>query len=345
MTKESSQRDLYNYAVPEELIAQSPAKPRDAARLLVYNRSEDSITLDTFRGLPRYLPSKSVLVFNQTRVIPARLWCTKATGGKVQVFYLGHDDRFLYALCDRALALGAQIRFDATHVFTVRDYRDCTYSFETSFPIQRVVEIFERHGTTPIPPYIKHSPLSERSLRVQYQTVFAKQKGSVAAPTASLHFTPRLMKALQRAGHSVVFVTLHVGLGTFASVTDEQLASGRLHEEYFEIDATSARILMEAKQQRRTIIAVGTTVARTLESAADERGVLRRLQGTTDIFIRDSYTWKFVDSLITNFHVPRSSLMMLVATLVGRKRLLEIYDYAIRHWLRLFSFGDGMLIR
>lgn len=345
MKKSTHILNQYEYQLPDDLIAQSPAFPRDAARLLVYDRAEQTTVLDTFRNLQRYLPSKSVLVLNQTKVIPARLLCTKETGGKVQVFYVGHDKRVLQALCDRKLSIGARVRFDARHTFTVVDYANGKYSLEPSFPLRQVMRLFERHGRTPIPPYIKHSPLSERLLRSQYQTIFAKNKGSVAAPTASLHFTPRLLASLKRAGHSVLFVTLHVGLGTFASVTDEHLIAGTLHEECFEIDSKNARALMIAKKQGRPIVAVGTTVARTLESAADKHGVLRRLRGTTDIFIRDSYTWKFVDSLITNFHVPKSSLMMLVATLVGRVRLLSLYRFAINNKMRFFSFGDGMLIR
>ena len=167
----------------------------------------------------------------------------------------------------------------------------------------------------------------------------------MAAPTASLHFTPRLLATLKRAGHQIAYVTLHVGLGTFAPLTKQQLARGRLHSEWYGIDASPARMLTKAKKEGRAIVAVGTTVARTLESAVDARGSLKKRTGSTDIFIREGYTWKFVDALITNFHVPKSSLMMLVASLVGREKLLLLYRFAIAQRMRFFSFGDGMLIR
>jgi S-adenosylmethionine:tRNA ribosyltransferase-isomerase len=219
------------------------------------------------------------------------------------------------------------------------------YIFKPSFPISRIIAILMRHGTTPIPPYIKHSPLSEKKLRTEYQTVFARVRGSVAAPTASLHMTPRLFRALKKAGHEVRYVTLHVGLGTFAPLTENQLATGKLHTEQYSIAAPTARALNAAKKAGRPIIAVGTTVARTLESAARGTARLTVPRGATDIFIRPGYAFSFVDGLITNFHVPRSSLMMLVAALVGREKILEIYRTAIQKKFRLFSFGDGMLIR
>lgn len=335
----------YAYVVPDECIAQVPTSPRDAARLLVFNRETKTTSLDTFRNLARYLPPKSIIVLNRTKVIPARLWCKKESGGKVQVLYIRQDARYVYALCNRKLEIGARIILTPALTFVVRGQAGTQYILKPSFAISRMAAILERYGTTPIPPYIKHSPLSERALRTEYQAVFAKTKGSVAAPTASLHFTPRLLAALQKAGHTVLFVTLHVGLGTFAPLTEQQLKRGRLHEEFFDIDAKTARALQAAKKSGRTIIAVGTTVARTLESASDRRGRLVKLRGVTDIFIRDGYSWRFVNALITNFHVPQSSLMMLVASLVGRVQLLKLYRYAIARRMRFFSFGDGMLIR
>ena len=345
MRKEPKILFRYAYELPDELIAQAPAKPRDSARLLVYDRTRKDVHFDTFANITKYLPPRSVLVFNRTKVIPARLWCTKETGGKTQVFYIRHDKRHIYALCDRKLSVGARVGIGAKLSLTVMSVANGQYRFESSFPVSNILRVLERFGTTPIPPYIKHSPLSERALRSEYQTVFARTQGSVAAPTASLHFTPRLLAGLKKAGHTVCFVTLHVGLGTFAPLTAGQLKNGTLHTETYHIDAATARKLSAAKKSGRLIVAVGTTVARTLESAAGSRGMLTRREGSTNIFIREGYTWRFVDSLITNFHVPKSSLMMLVASLVGRAKLLELYRLAIARRLRFFSFGDGMLVR
>lgn len=331
----------YDYQVPANLIAQAPAKPRDAARLLVYDRTTGTTVFDTFRNLAVHLPERSVLVFNRTKVIPARLWCTKATGGRVQVFYIRHSGRFIYAMCDRPLTAGAVLSITPNLRLNVVEREGALWVLRPSFAMSRLMQVLERHGSTPIPPYIKHSPLPERALRSEYQTVFARNKGSVAAPTASLHFTPRLLAALKKAGHEIRFVTLHVGLGTFAPLSDAQLKSGRLHEERYSIDKTTAHALSRFRKQGRPIVAVGTTVARTLESWA----VSGKKTADTDIFIREGYRWKFVDALITNFHVPKSSLMMLVASLVGRTKLLSLYRSAIAKHMRFFSFGDGMFVR
>jgi S-adenosylmethionine:tRNA ribosyltransferase-isomerase len=345
MKKNLASLRQYAYTFPEECIAQAPASPRDAARLLVFDRKKTTTSLDTFRNLARYLPPKSVIVFNRTKVIPARFWCRKESGGKVQVLYIRHDTQFVYALCNRKLTIGTHILLTPTLRFLVHGRVGTQYILKPSFGMSRMMALLNRYGTTPIPPYIKHSPLSERALRREYQAIFAKTQGSVAAPTASLHFTPRLLASLKKAGHTIFFVTLHVGLGTFAPLTTQQLTRGRLHEECFDIDVRTARALTLAKKSGKPVVAVGTTVARALESASDAKGRLVKLRGMTDIFIREGYVWRFVDSLITNFHVPKSSLMMLVASLVGRARLLKLYRYALSQRMRFFSFGDGMLIR
>jgi len=213
-----------------------------------------------------------------------------------------------------------------------------------SFAINKTFEVLERYGITPIPPYIKNIPLSEKQLRKEYQTVFADRKGSVAAPTASLHFTKSLLSQLKRSGIKIVFTTLHVNLGTFSPLTEELFKRSRLHSEYYEIGKVSADILNKAKKEKLPIIAVGTTVVRTLESASDNRGKINKLKGDTDIFIKEGYKFKFVDGLITNFHVPRSSLLMLASAFAGRKNIFNIYKKAISKKFRFFSFGDGMLI-
>ena len=341
----------YDYPFPPQLIAQAPAQPRDSARLLVYSRparrasNGGKTQFDTFKNLAQHLPPRSVLVFNQTKVIPARLWLKKPTGGKVSVLYLGQNRGRVEVLADQALAPGAVLSLSKRLHFSVLDKKQNHYLLKPSFPAKQILEVFNRYGTTPIPPYIKHSPLSEAQLKQQYQTVFAKSPGSVAAPTASLHFTKNLLAKLRRAGHTICFVTLHVNLGTFAPLTEDQIKTNQLHKEYYCIDVKTAVLLNRAKHEGRPIVAVGTTVVRTLESAAKKGKKLTKLSGSTDLFIRKNYRFKFIDALITNFHVPRSSLMMLVATLTGRPQLLKLYRTAINRKFRLFSFGDGMLIK
>lgn len=216
----------------------------------------------------------------------------------------------------------------------VRRTRDGHYLLKPSFPISRIIDVLTRYGATPLPPYIKTTPRNEKQVRKEYQTVFARYPGSVAAPTASLHFTKKLLRDLKRAGHEIAYITLHVNLGTFAPVTDEQLRRKRLHPEYFTVPRATRDAIRYATCERRPVIAVGTTVVRALESK----------RSPTTIFIRPGYRFKVVESLITNFHVPRSSLLMLVAAMTGRSKLLTLYRRAIHRCFRLFSFGDAILI-
>ncbi|OGL89102.1 tRNA preQ1(34) S-adenosylmethionine ribosyltransferase-isomerase QueA [Candidatus Uhrbacteria bacterium RIFCSPLOWO2_02_FULL_51_9] len=339
----------YYYQLPPELIAQEPASLRDSARLLVYNRHAGETFFDTFRNLIKYLPPKSVLVFNQTKVIPARFTVQKETGGKAVLLYIRTEGKNIIAMCDRPIRVGSKLKLGGKEQFIV-EAQEKYVTLKPLFPIRNWYGMLERYGKTPLPPYIKHSPLTEAKLKEKYQTVFARERGSVAAPTASLHFTRALLQRIKKAGHEVTFVTLHVNLGTFAPVKEEQLASGKLHEEYFEIPKKTAALINHAKKQGRPIIAVGTTVTRTLESAyvlplskGEREGVLAG-SGTTDLFIRGGYQFQIIDSMITNFHVPESSLLMLVSALVGRKKLFALYQQAIEKQFRFFSFGDGMLI-
>jgi S-adenosylmethionine:tRNA ribosyltransferase-isomerase len=217
------------------------------------------------------------------------------------------------------------------------------YFFKSDFPVNQIKSVLQKYGQTPLPPYIKNSKLTEAQRRKEYQSVFAKQGLSVAAPTASLHFTKRLISKLKKQGIEVKFVTLNVNLGTFAPLKQENLNSGKLHSETYEVDKKTAADLNAAKKKGKKIIAVGTTVIRTLESAA-KNNKLVNLSGQTRLFIQPGYNFKFIDGCITNFHVPKSSLMMLISALVGRKKLLSLYQKAIKQKLRFFSFGDGMLI-
>ena len=334
----------YDYTFPETLIAQKPASPRDSAKLLVYDRKHDATIETTFAHIGEQLPKNAVLVFNQTKVIPARLTVTKPTGGTARVLYVATAGDLIRVMSDRKLIVGTAIAIKDGLFLTVVRQEEKYYYLRPSFPLNKLASVLDKHGITPIPPYIKGSPLKERDLRKKYQTVFAKHAGSVAAPTASLHFTDRLLKKLRGQGIDIRFVTLHVNIGTFAPLTQEHLDTGALHTESYEIDRQTAAFLNKAKQQGRPIIGIGTTVVRTLESAA-QNGALKQLAGETRIFIQEGYRFKFIDGVVTNFHVPQSSLLMLVAALVGKDRLFELYRLAIKHKFRLFSFGDGMLIR
>jgi S-adenosylmethionine:tRNA ribosyltransferase-isomerase len=327
--------ERYNFDLPEKLIAKEPASPRDTARLLVYKRKEDKIYWDKFLNLGKYLPKNCVLVFNQTKVIPARLFLNKETGGKVEILYLNQKNNLIEVLANRELKIGSGLFLNNKKIFKVIKQDKNIYCLKLSLR-QNVLEIFEKYGAMPIPPYIKGSRLSERELRDKYQTVFAKKIGSSAAPTASLHFTKRLLRKLKDLKIEIRFLTLHVGLGTFAPLTEENLKTGRLHEEDYEIDQGTFSFLNKAKIQNRPIIAVGTTVARALESG--------RSSGKTDLFISEGYEFKMIDGLITNFHLPKSSLLMLVSAFMGRANALRCYNQAIQKKLKFYSFGDGMLI-
>lgn len=335
----------YDFKAPAQLIATAPASPRDAARLLAYEPVSGRVDIETFRQLTSHLERGTVLVLNETKVIPARLVLTKPTGGLARVLYLRTVGREIEVLSDRKLAIGERLQLAAGKSFLVTGQSGSTFTLRPSFSLGQLQPVMDRLGQTPLPPYLRHTALTEAERRRGYQTIFARVRGSVAAPTASLHFSPRLLAALRRAGVELRLVTLHVGLGTFAPLTTPQLRSGELHAEQYQVPASTAAAINRARREGWPVVAVGTTVCRALESAADGRGRVRAGRGETRLFIRPGYRFKVVDGLITNFHVPRSSLMMLVAALIGRAELLRLYQLAVRKGLRLFSFGDGMLVK
>lgn len=342
----------YDYELPPELIAQDPARPRDSARLLVYDRATGKVSYSHFRYIVQFLPKNAVLVFNETKVLPARLSVKKESGGMVKILYLATVGKNVRIFSNRPLREGAKLTLMPRFGFTVARKEGKYYLLRPTFPLAKLYDVLERYGTAPIPPYIKHSTLKGKALREQYETVFAKHRGSVAAPTASLHFTRQLLQKIRRAGIATKFVTLHVNLGTFAPLTETQWCEGKLHEETYAIDERTAEFLNHAKRAGRPIVAVGTTVTRALESATsvipgfarNSVSKIKKLRGATRLFIREGDKLKFVDGMITNFHVPRSSLLMLVAAFMGRKKLLEFYNLAIGKQFRFFSFGDGMFI-
>lgn len=334
----------YDYAVPKELIATRPEEPRENARLLTYRKKTGEISLGHFYDLPQILGPKMVLVFNETRVIPARITGTLSTGGKVEITVVGIQDLFIKTLSSRRVDEGAEVMV-GEEVFVARKREKQFTYYTTRMKADEVRSFLDAHGEAPLPPYIKDTPLSSEEAKALYQTVFARNDGSVAAPTASLHFSEKLMTELKVRGVQIEFVTLHVGLGTFLPVTEKHIAEGKLHEEEYFIDSETADRINEARRSGKKIIPVGTTSLRTLESAADESGLLTHLSGATRLFIRPGYKFKVTDGLITNFHVPKSSLLMLVDAFLGdEEKWRRVYETAMRNQLRFFSFGDGMLV-
>lgn len=335
--------DFY-YDLPEELIAQHPVEPRDASRLLVYDRKTETITHKHFYDLPEYLGENDVLVRNNTKVIPARIYgISDETGAKVEfLLYKRLDLNEWKTLCKPAkkAKIGYRFTFGDALACTVTGAgemgeRTVRFEYEGAFEA-RLSEV----GQTPLPPYI-HEKLKDGS---RYQTVYAKYDGSCAAPTAGLHFTPELMDKLTAKGVGVIDVLLHVGLGTFRPVQVDDIKDHKMHSEYWQITEEAAKALNEAKMQKKRIVSVGTTSVRVLESAAKEDGTFEAGHGETSIFIYPPYRFKAVDALITNFHLPESTLIMLVSALCGREQTLRVYNEAVKERYRFFSFGDAMLI-
>lgn len=335
--------DFY-YDLPEELIAQHPIEPRDASRLLVYDRKTETITHKHFYDLPEYLGENDVLVRNNTKVIPARIYgISYETGAKVEfLLYKRLDLNEWKTLCKPAkkAKIGYRFTFGDALACTVTSAgemgeRTVRFEYEGAFEA-RLSEV----GQTPLPPYI-HEKLKDGS---RYQTVYAKYDGSCAAPTAGLHFTPELMDKLTAKGVGVIDVLLHVGLGTFRPVQVDDIKDHKMHSEYWQITEEAAKALNEAKMQKKRIVCVGTTSIRVLESAAKEDGTFEAGHGETSIFIYPPYRFKAVDALITNFHLPESTLIMLVSALCGREQTLRVYNEAVKERYRFFSFGDAMLI-
>ncbi|MDD5099052.1 MAG: tRNA preQ1(34) S-adenosylmethionine ribosyltransferase-isomerase QueA [Candidatus Colwellbacteria bacterium] len=353
MTEEEFKRELafYDYDYPEELIATSPASPRDSARLMVVSKEGKVKDIATFADIVKFLPKNSLLVFNDTKVVPARLTLKKGSGGRVRVICISINGGIIRVMADRKVSIGEKLISESGYYFIAMGREERYLLVKPFSPSGEELlldeklldELLFKIGETPLPPYIKNSPLSEEDRREEYQSVFAKESGSIAAPTASLHFTDELLARIKAAGHEIVFVTLHVGLGTFAPLTKKNILSGRLHTEKYEISEEAAKKIMDAKKEKRRIIAVGTTSVRTLESSFVDGKVTSGKQ-ETHLFIRLGYEFKIVDGIITNFHIPRSSLLMLVSAFIGKEETISLYSRAIKDNFRLFSFGDGMII-
>lgn len=343
--------DELDFQLPPELIAQTPPAERSASRLLRFSRQGGAITHHHFADLPALLHPGDLLVFNDAKVIPARFALRKATGGRVEATFLAEPraGQWLVLLKDAGHpAMGTTLDFESNAAISAQileNHGGGEYLLAIS-PPGPAVDILERHGRMPLPPYIrrdKRADPRDALDRDRYQTVFARAPGAVAAPTAGLHFTPQLLQSLEAAGIERAMLTLHVGPGTFRPITAESLEGHQMHSESYCLDADAAAALNRAKSQRRRIIAVGTTAARVLESQPPDAPFVPT-RGQTAIFIYPPYRWRQLDGLITNFHLPRSTLIALVAALTGLSEQRRIYGEAIAQRYRFFSYGDAMLV-
>ncbi len=336
--------DFY-YDLPQELIAQDPLEDRSSSRLLVLDKETGEIQHRHFRDVTEYLRKGDCLVLNNTRVIPARLIGRKEdTGACVEVFLLKRLDKDTWETLVRPgkkLRTGAKVVFGdgllrAEIIAVLEDgNRHVHFTYDGIFE-----EVLDKLGEMPLPPYITHK-LEDKN---RYQTVYAKYDGSAAAPTAGLHFTPGLLQAIEEKGVRIAYVTLHVGLGTFRPVKVEDVTEHKMHSEYYQITEEAAGIINSTRQEGGRVICVGTTSCRTIESAADEHGIVHAGSGNTEIFIYPGYRFRVLDCLITNFHLPESTLIMLVSALAGQERIMNAYRTAVEERYRFFSFGDAMFI-
>ena len=334
----------FDYYLPQELIAQTPVYPRDTSRMLVFDRENDNVEHKHFYDILDYLKEGDVLVRNNTKVLPARMFAYTPNGGKVEVLLLKRfnlNEWEVLVKPGKKARKGAKLVFNNELSLEVLDTIEQAGSRRVRFEYQGVFEdIISRIGEMPLPPYITEK-LQDQG---RYQTVYAKHDGSSAAPTAGLHFTPELIEKIKAKGVEIVDVLLHVGLGTFRPVKAEDISEHHMHSEYFEISKESADKINQAKKEGRRVIAVGTTSVRTLESACDQNGFVKEIKDNTEIFLYPPYKFKCVDALITNFHLPKSTLIMLVSCLSSREKILEIYNQAVEQKYRFFSFGDCMFI-
>ncbi len=335
----------FNYDLPEELIAQVPIKKRDESRLMVLDREKQTIEHRTFKDIIEYLEPGDCLVRNNTKVIPARIYGKKETGANVEFLLLNNIEGDIWETIVRPgnkLHVGTKVIFgDGILKAEILDImtggtRKVKFEYTGIFN-----EILDKIGLMPLPPYI-HEELKEKD---RYQTVYAKYNGSAAAPTAGLHFTEELLQKIEAKGIKIANVTLHVGIGTFRPVKEEKVEDHEMHSEHFYIKQEDVDKINETKKQGKRVIAVGTTSCRVLETIADENGMVKETEGDTQIFIYPGYKFKCLDGLITNFHLPQSTLLMLVSALAGRDFILKAYNEAVKEKYRFFSFGDAMLIK
>ena len=350
----------FDYHLPESSIAQTPAEPRDSSRLLVLHRDTGDVEHRVFRDVGLFLQPNDLLILNQTRVIPARIFARKSTGGRVELLLLRRRDSLIWEslVGGKGLRVGTKVNVDVESDDSNRrteklgDFSIQAEIIELLEGSERLIKFsepiepyFSKVGNVPLPPYI-HEKLTDPE---RYQTVYAKEPGSAAAPTAGLHFTPQLLDELKAKGVNIAYVTLHVGLDTFAPVTEDDPETHIIHTEWCELPQETADLINQTKQSGGRVIAVGTTSVRTLESAAqsltaNSQQLIAPFIGPTSLFILPGYQFKIVDVMITNFHLPKSTLLMLVSAFAGREKILETYETAIKAGYRFYSFGDAMLI-
>lgn len=334
----------FDYNLPEELIAQTPVYPRDTSRMLVFDREKDQIYHKRFYDIVDFLKEGDLLVRNNTKVLPARMFAYTAHGGKVEILLLKRFDLNEWEVLVKPgkkakpgakLVISEELSLEVLSTIEEAGSRRVKFIYDGVFE-----DIISRVGEMPLPPYITEK-LKDQG---RYQTVYAKVDGSAAAPTAGLHFTDDIIEKIKAKGVEIVDVLLHVGLGTFRPVKADDISGHHMHSEYYEVSDYAAERINKAKSEGRRVIAVGTTSVRTLESAADENGYIKPVKANTEIFIYPPYKFKCVDALLTNFHLPKSTLLMLVSSLSTREKMLDIYNIAVEEKYRFFSFGDCMLI-
>lgn len=339
--------ELFNYELPQNLIAQKPHIPRDECKLMVCNRSTGTVEHTIFKNIVKYLKKGDLLVLNDTKVIPARIFATKPTGGKVEIFLLEELERNRFLCLTRGKIkqeTGVILKNGKEALVKKLPNSDKrVVEFEDN---ENIYKLLEEVGEVPLPPYIKrnYDNYDKNKDFEFYQTVFARKEGAVASPTAGLHFTQELLEEVQVKGVKIAYITLHVGIGTFKPVKEKEVENHKMHRERFEISRETAELFNETKFSGGKVIAVGTTVVRALESSVNREGRLMPYKGSTEIFIYPGYQFKAIDSLITNFHLPKSTLLMLVSAFYSREKILECYKKAIEKQYRFFSFGDAMFI-
>jgi S-adenosylmethionine:tRNA ribosyltransferase-isomerase len=333
----------FDYHLPESSIAQTPLEPRDSSRLLVLHRRSGELEHRIFRDVTDYLNPGDLLVLNQTRVIPARIFARKETGGRVELLLLRRRDTLIWEALvgGKGLRVGKIVNVEngpSAEILEILEGSERLIRF--SEPIE---PYFPKVGNVPLPPYI-HEKLNDPE---RYQTVYARELGSAAAPTAGLHFTPGLLEQVKALGARIAYVTLHVGLDTFAPVTEDDPETHKIHTEWCELPQETADLVNDTRARGKRVIAVGTTSVRTLESSAivnRQSSIVNVFTGPTSLYILPGYQFKVVDAMITNFHLPKSTLLMLVSAFAGRERIIETYETAVREGYRFYSFGDAMLI-
>lgn len=343
MTNKITNKETYFYNLPKELIAQTPVTPRDSSRLLVWNRANKTMKHKHFYDIVDYLNKGDCLVLNNSRVIPARIYGNKETGAKIEILLLKKlklNEWEILLKPAKRVKIGTKVLFNNKLTGFVKEKLP-NGNLIMRFEVDGVFEsVISELGTMPLPPYI-HKKLKNQE---RYQTVYSKKEGSSAAPTAGLHWTPELLEKAKQKGVKIVEVTLNVGLGTFRPVSEENILKHEMHSEYYEISEESAKIINQTKKNGGKVIAVGTTSVRVLESASEENGTITANSTNTQIFIYPGYKFKMVDALITNFHLPESTLIMLVSALCGIDETMNIYNTAVKERYRFFSFGDATLI-